>query len=75
MVYNTDQRNRKSDAPTPVFSSDTVTLVVPNLTDKEKDVLSPFVSKSLKNGFLIELLHDDYFCQWMRLSYQTEVEE
>ena len=33
------------------------------------------MSEPLKHGFLIELLSDDCFHQWMRLSYQTEVEE
>ena len=33
------------------------------------------MSESLKHGFLVELLSDDYFRQWIRLSYQTEVKE
>ena len=74
-VYNTDERNQKIDAPTPVFAFDTVTLISHNLTENEKDVLCRLGSKSLKDGFLVELLSDDYFRQWMRLSYQTEVEE
>ena len=71
-VYNTDERNQKV---TPMFAFDTVTLVSHNLTENEKDILCRLGSKSLKDGFLVELLSDDYFCQWMRLSYQTEVEE
>ena len=62
-VYNTDERNQKIDAPTPVFAFDTVTLISHNLTENEKDVLCWLGSKSLKDGFLVELLSDDYFRQ------------
>ena len=39
MVYNTDEINHKVDVHTPVISSDTITLVSPNVTDNEKNIL------------------------------------
>ncbi|KAL7524370.1 hypothetical protein ACHAXR_000548, partial [Thalassiosira sp. AJA248-18] len=56
---------------TPAFSQEGRSFLPITLQDFEKDVLDMMLSKSLANGYLAELMNDNYFRQWMRLSIGT----
>jgi hypothetical protein len=59
---------------TPAFSSKVGSMIVTSLRSYEMDALLRLSSKKLPKGYLYELLHNDYFRQWMRLSFDTSTE-
>ena len=62
-------------ARVPAFSVQSHDLILENMTEAEGCVLKRLSSKVMSNGYLEELLKDDYFRQWMRLSFGTPTEK
>lgn len=65
----------RSSAPVSAFSSVCRDFIPENIAQSESDVLKRLSSKVMKNGYLEELLRNEYFRQWMRLSIGTQTEQ
>ena len=56
------------------FSFNDTSMIPTSMTDHEKDVLTSLARKKLPNGFVSELLQQEEFKLWMRLSQRTTSE-
>ena len=56
------------------FSFKDTSMIPTSMTDHKKDVLTSLARKKLPNGFVSELVQQEEFKQWMRLSQTTTSE-
>ena len=66
--YDSEKTYKNKITPVPAFSSEVNKQVPTELHDFEIDVLKRLSSKQLSEGYLVELMNQEFFRQWMRLS-------